>query len=189
MWICFPLNISIIANLKFLDPACGCGNFLIITYRELRRLELEVLKMQVDSAYISLFEDISKLIKVNVNQFYGIEIEDFPAQIAKVGLWLVDHQMNNLVSNYFGMYYVRLPLVDSATIVCDNALRIDWESVVPKNELNYILGNPPFAGSKFMTKEQRNEITDTYKGYKNSGVIDYVSGWFYKAADFRVILF
>jgi len=173
-----------IANLKFLDPACGCGNFLIITYRELRRLELEVLKMQVESAYISLFEDISKLIKVNVNQFYGIEIEDFPAQIAKVGLWLVDHQMNNLVSNYFGMYYVRLPLVDSATIVCDNALRIDWESVVPKNELNYILGNPPFAGSKFMTKEQRNEITDTYKGYKNSGVIDYVSGWFYKAADF-----
>ena len=173
-----------IANLKFLDPACGCGNFLIITYRELRRLELEVLKMQVESAYISLFEDISKLIRVNVNQFHGIEIEDFPAQIAKVGLWLVDHQMNNLVSNYFGMYYVRLPLVDSATIVCDNALRIDWESVVPKNELNYILGNPPFAGSKFMTKEQRNEITDTYKGYKNSGVIDYVSGWFYKAADF-----
>ncbi len=173
-----------IANLKFLDPACGCGNFLIITYRELRRLELEVLKMQVESAYINLFEDVTKLIRVNVNQFYGIEIEDFPAQIAKVGMWLVDHQMNNLVSNYFGMYYVRLPLVDSATIVCDNALRIDWESVVPKNELNYILGNPPFAGSKFMTKEQRNEITDIYKGYKNSGVIDYVSGWFYKAADF-----
>ena len=173
-----------IANLKFLDPACGCGNFLIITYRELRRLELEVLKMQVESAYINLFEDVTKLIRVNVNQFYGIEIEDFPAQIAKVGMWLVDHQMNNLVSNYFGMYYVRLPLVDSATIVCDNALRIDWESVVPKNELNYILGNPPFAGSKFMTKEQRNEITGIYKGYKNSGVIDYVSGWFYKAADF-----
>ena len=173
-----------IANLKFLDPACGCGNFLIITYRELRRLELEVLKMQVDSAYISLFDDISKLIKVNVNQFYGIEIEDFPSQIAKVGMWLMDHQMNLEVSNYFGLYYIRLPLVDSATIICDNALRIDWESVVPKSELNYILGNPPFVGASLMNKEQKAEAVAVFGKIKLSNSIDYVGAWYHKAANY-----
>ncbi len=171
-----------IANLKFLDPACGCGNFLIITYRELRRLELEVLKMQVESAYISLFEDISKLIRVNVNQFYGIEIEDFPAQIAKVGMWLMDHQMNIEASNYFGLYYVRLPLVDSATIVCDNALRIDWESVVPKSELNYILGNPPFVGLALRNKEQQEDMQKVFSNNKRAGRLDYVTAWYKKAA-------
>lgn len=171
-----------IANLKFLDPACGCGNFLIITYRELRRLELEVLKMQVESAYINLFEDISKLIRVNVNQFYGIEIEDFPAQIAKVGMWLMDHQMNIEASNYFGLYYVRLPLVDSATIVCDNALRIDWECVVPKNELNYILGNPPFVGLALRNKEQQEDMQRVFSDNKRAGRLDYVTAWYKKAA-------
>ncbi len=172
-----------IANLKFLDPACGCGNFLIITYRELRRLELEVLKMQVESAYINLFEDISKLIRVNVNQFYGIEIEDFPAQIAKVGLWLMDHQMNIEASNYFGLYYVRLPLVDSATIVCDNALRIDWESVVSKNELNYILGNPPFVGFTYMTASQKEDMKHIFPGAKN---LDLVTAWYKIASDYII---
>jgi hypothetical protein len=125
-----------IANLKFLDPACGCGNFLIITYRELRALELEVLKMKISAHQRVL--DISPLLKVTVEQFYGIEYEDFPCQIATVGMWLIDHQMNLRASEQFGTYYARLPLTQSATIVRGNALRIDWESVVPKEELSYI---------------------------------------------------
>ena len=176
-----------IARLKFLDPACGCGNFLIITYRELRLLELEILKMKIGSKQLIL--DITPLLKVSVEQFYGIEYEDFPCQIATVGMWLIDHQMNLLVSEQFGQYYARLPLTQSATIVHGNALRIDWETVVPKNELSYILGNPPFVGSKMMSEEQRDDmaqiITDKNGNpTKGAGVLDYVSAWYYKAAKY-----
>jgi hypothetical protein len=124
-----------ITGLKFLDPACGCGNFLIITYRELRLLELEILKIKAGSRQLIL--DISLLLKVSVEQFYGIEYEDFPCQIAQVGMWLMDHQMNLRVADYFGQYFARLPLTQSATIVHGNALTIEWESIVPKYELSF----------------------------------------------------
>lgn len=174
-----------IASLKFLDPACGCGNFLIITYRELRLLELEILKMKVGTNQMVL--DISHLLKVSVEQFYGIEYEDFPCQIAQVGMWLIDHQMNLRASEQFGQYYARLPLTQSATIVRGNALRIDWESIVPKQELSYILGNPPFVGSKMMTDEQRDDMAKAIideKGNlpKGAGILDYVAAWYFKTA-------
>jgi len=167
-----------IAHLKFLDPACGCGNFLIITYRELRLLELEILKMQ--SGNTQMIIDISQLLKVSVEQFYGIEYDDFPCQIATVGMWLIDHQMNIRVSEHFGTYYARLPLTQSAIIVHGNALRIDWQSVAPKRELSFILGNPPFSGRRYRTQEQVEDVS-MYFSYKD---IDYVACWFKKAAYF-----
>ena len=178
-----------IARLKFLDPACGCGNFLIITYRELRELELEVLKMRINSNQLML--DIAPLLRVNVEQFYGIEYEDFPCQIAEVGMWLMDHQMNLRASEQFGTYYARLPLTQSATIVHGNALRIDWESIVPKNELSYILGNPPFVGYSNQSAQQKEDILSVYldekgKPFKNAGKNDYVAAWYYKASALMV---
>ncbi|MDD3889932.1 MAG: N-6 DNA methylase [Syntrophomonadaceae bacterium] len=177
-----------LSKLKFLDPACGCGNFLIITYRELRRLELEVLKMLIDNSG-QLVMDISPYCIVNVNQFYGIEIEEFPSQIAQTGMWLIDHQMNTIVAEHFGLYYARLPLEQSATIINDNALTVDWECIVPKKELSYILGNPPFIGYSFQNSEQKADILNTFVDYegktiKNAGKIDYVAAWYFKAANY-----
>jgi len=170
-----------IAALKFLDPACGCGNFLIITYRELRRLELDILKTLHARDRVL---DITALLKVNVEQFYGIEIEDFPCQVAQVGMWLVDHQMNLLVSEEFGQYFVRLPLGRGAKIEHTNALRLDWETVVPKNGLSYILGNPPFVGYSNQTPEQKSDMRYVFNAVKNAGKLDYVCAWYKKAADF-----
>jgi hypothetical protein len=174
-----------ISRLNFLDPACGCGNFLIVTYRELRLLELEILKMQTGSRQLIL--DVSLLLKVGVEQFYGIEYEEFPCQIAQVGMWLMDHQMNMKVSDQFGLYYTRLPLTQSATIVHGNALRIDWENVVLKQELSYILGNPPFVGYSNQNEDQKSDMLSVYldkkgKPFKTAGKIDYVAAWYYKAA-------
>ena len=175
-----------ISQLKFLDPACGCGNFLIITYRELRRLELEVLKMKLSQfAYKQggwWEKSLEKEIRVNVNQFYGIELEDFPGQIAPVGMWLMDHQMNNVVAEHFGLPFVRLPLTKSATIVHGNALRINWESVVPKSELSYILGNPPFVGASMMNSEQKNDAVAIFGEIPRSNSLDYVGAWYHKAS-------
>jgi len=168
-----------LASLKFLDPACGCGNFLVISYRELRLLELEVLEILLGKERVL---DIHSEIKVNVNQFYGIEIEEFPAQIAQVALWLVDHQMNLLVRERFGTYFVRIPLTATASIHHVNALATDWESVVPKAELSYILGNPPFLGARIMGKQQKSEVEAVFAGLKNSGNLDYVTCWYKKAA-------
>ena len=170
-----------ISRLKFLDPACGCGNFLIITYRELRLLEFEILKMRNGFTRQRIL-DISPLLKLNVEQFYGIEREDFPCQIATVGMWLIDHQMNLRVSEHFGQYYARLPLTQSATIVHGNALRIDWESVVPKDELSYILGNPPFIGASMMSATQKADAVAIFGKIKLSNSIDYVGAWYHKAA-------
>jgi type II restriction/modification system DNA methylase subunit YeeA len=170
-----------ISRLKFLDPACGCGNFLIITYRELRILELELLKMKVGTNQLTL--DISHLLKVTVEQFYGIEYEDFPCQIAQVGMWLMDHQMNIRAAEQFGMYYARLPLTQSATIVNGNALTIDWESVVPKHELSYILGNPPFVGARVMSEVQKADMLSVFDNTKGVGNLDYVTAWYKKAAE------
>jgi hypothetical protein len=163
-----------LSTLKFLDPACGCGNFLIITYRELRLLELEILRALNKSGQGVL--DVSQLLQINVDQFSGIEYEEFPARIAEVAMWLIDHQMNMLVSNEFGQYFVRLPLKKSANIVHADALETDWESVVSKNELSYIIGNPPFIGSKIMKQNQRDQIVKEFDNADGSGVLDYVTG-------------
>ncbi|GAB4485168.1 MAG: N-6 DNA methylase [Thermodesulfovibrionales bacterium] len=171
-----------IAKLKFLDPACGCGNFLVIAYRELRKLELEILRAARQSDQHHL--DIFSLVQVDVDQFYGIEIEEFPSQIAQVALWLTDHQMNMMVSEEFGQYFRRLPLVHAPNIVCGNALRMDWNSVISAYEVDYILGNPPFVGSKFLNDEQRSEMAEVFTGTSHYGVLDYVTAWYMKAVHY-----
>lgn len=171
-----------ISQLKFLDPACGCGNFLVITYRELRLLELEVLRATYKSGQGVL--DISDIIWLDVDMMYGIEYEEFPARIAEVAMWLIDHQMNMLISNEFGQYFARLPLKKSAKIVHGDALEVNWEDVVAKNQLSYIIGNPPFIGSKIMSQFQRNQIIKEFDNSKGCGVLDYVSGWYLKAAKY-----
>ncbi len=171
-----------ISTYHFLDPACGCGNFLIITYRELRLLELEVLRVLNKSGQRVI--DVSSIILIDVDQFYGIEYEEFPARIAEVAMWLIDHQMNMLVSNEFGQYFVRLPLKKAAQIRHADALETDWESVVTKNDLSFIIGNPPFIGSKIMKQSQRDQIVKEFDNADGSGVLDYVTGWYIKAAKF-----
>jgi hypothetical protein len=171
-----------LSTLKFLDPACGCGNFLVITYRELRLLEFEVLKALNKSG--QTFLDVSQILWINVDQFSGIEYEEFPARIAEVAMWLIDHQMNMLVSSEFGQYFVRLPLKKSANIVHADALETDWENVVSKNELSFIIGNPPFIGSKIMKQSQRDQIVKEFDNADGSGVLDYVTGWYIKAAKY-----
>lgn len=166
-----------LAKLLFFDPACGCGNFLVITYRELRLLELEVIQeILKGSEGLQQVTSVNDYVKVNVDQLYGIELEEFPAQIAQVAMWLIDHQMNMRISEAFGEYYVRLPLQKSANITHGNALRIDWSSL--SNSFDCILGNPPFVGSKMMTQEQRDEIKELFTGNDGAGVLDYVTGWY-----------
>ena len=164
-----------IASLTFLDPACGCGNFLLIAYRELRRLEMDVLEeLHKDSP--EQFLDISQLCKVSVSQFYGIEIEPFPAEIAKVALWLMDHLCNMEVADRFGQYFARIPIKDAPHIVCANALTTDW----PRTD--YIMGNPPFlwANAEGMDAEKRSNMKALFPDNKN---LDFVCGWYKKAND------
>lgn len=169
-----------ISKLKFLDPACGCGNFLIIAYRELRLLELELLKRRLGQVVLGF--GVASYIRIKPEQFFGIEIDEFPARIAQTAMWLMDHQMNEIASLAFGQNIIDLPLGKGATIFIGNALQKDWEEVIPKNELSYILGNPPFIGSKMMTKEQREDIISVFGKVKGVGVLDYVSGWYVKAS-------
>ncbi len=171
-----------IANLYFLDPACGCGNFLIITYRELRDLEILVLQ-ELDKTG-QLVIDISRIIQVDVNQFAGIEYDEFAVRVAEVAMWLIDHQMNIKVSNTFGQYFVRLPLKKAAKIVNGNALRIDWEEIVSKEKLNFILGNPPFVGKQLQNADQKADMNHVLGDIKGAGVLDYVTAWYIKAAEF-----
>ena len=170
-----------LANLTFFDPACGCGNFLVIAYRELRLLELEVLK-ELYKDQLAL--DIAGILKLNVDQFYGIEIEEFPAQIAQVAMWLTDHQMNLKVSEAFGQYFVRLPLEKSATVRHDNALEVDWEEVVPKNKLDYILGNPPFIGKHLQSAAQKSALSLVFAGKKGVKNLDFVAAWYRLAVEY-----
>jgi hypothetical protein len=220
-----------ISQLKFLDPACGCGNFLVITYRELRLLELEILRATYKNGQGVL--DVSEIMLLDVDMMYGIEYEEFPARIAEVAMWLIDHQMNMLISNEFGQYFARLPLKKSAKIVHGDALEVDWgtlkvvdEITIKADQLNfkilnepiteygtvnviatdakeikrtqdfpshqakekirydYIIGNPPFIGSKIMSQFQRNQIIKEFNNSKGCGVLDYVSGWYLKAAKY-----
>jgi hypothetical protein len=162
-----------LANLRFLDPACGCGNFLVIAYRELRLLEAEVLKA-LNGRQQQL--DISHLALLDVDAFHGIEIGEWPARIAETAMWLMDHQMNIRLSEQFGQYFVRLPLRKSPKIVLGNALRLDWKEILPPKQCSYVLGNPPFVGGKYQTPEQRADMADLVGNVKNSGLLDYVAG-------------
>jgi hypothetical protein len=171
-----------LASQRFIDPACGCGNFLVITYREIRKLEIELLVELTRNGQQVL--DVSLLSKIDVDDFYGIEIEEFPSQIAKVALWLMDHVMNVELSYAFGHSFARLPLRKSATIINANALQIDWETVLPPQSCSYLFGNPPFHGSKFLTAPQKADVDSIFPGHKQRGVIDYVGCWYKKAVDY-----
>lgn len=170
-----------IAGLRFLDPACGCGNFLVITYRELRLLEIEVLQALYANQRAL---DIQHLSRVDVDAFFGIELKEWPARIAEVAMWLMDHQMNIRLSEAFGEYYVRLPLRKSPTIVCGNALRLDWKEILPRDNCSYVLGNPPFVGKHLMTPEQSRDMKLVWGSTQGTGVLDYVTAWYRKAAEY-----
>ena len=177
-----------ISQLRFLDPACGCGNFLIISYRELRLLELEIVKLLLKAQTLTSINDY---FLIDVDQFYGIEYEEFPAQIAQVAMWLIDHQMNMEASEAFGEYYVRLPLKKSATIIHGNALQIDWQSLIESIPLqnvevkfDYILGNPPFIGKHLQNSIQREEVKNIFAELKTAGDLDYVCAWYKIACDY-----
>ncbi|MFM8901043.1 MAG: DNA methyltransferase [Burkholderiales bacterium] len=163
-------------SLNFLDPACGCGNFLVITYRELRLLELAVLRAAYQDGQQLL--DIHQRLSVDVDQFYGIEIEEFPAQIAQVALWLVDHQMNMMAGEEFGLYFARIPLKATPHIVHGNALRVDWEVVLPAARCAYVLGNPPFLGKKEQSPQQKADFGAVMSALPGSGVLDFVAAWY-----------
>jgi hypothetical protein len=171
-------------QLTFFDPACGCGNFLVISYRELRELELKVLRAdnELSEHRGQLAVDVHGLIGVNVDQFFGIEIEEFPAQIAQVALWLVDHQMNLRVSVEFGLYFARIPLKSSPGIRHANALRLDWSEVLPAERCSYVLGNPPFLGKTYQSKEQKADLGAVMHGIHGAGDLDFVCGWYVLAA-------
>ena len=171
-----------LARLRFLDPACGCGNFLVITYRELRSLEIEILKLLYPQTQQEL--NIQRLSLVDVDAFYGIEISEWPVRIAEVAMWLMDHQMNIRLSEAFGQYFVRLPLKKSPTIACGNALRLDWKEILPPAKCSYILGNPPFVGQSFQTKEQKADQHIVLANVQARGVLDYVCNWYVLAAEY-----
>ncbi len=169
-----------IANLKFLDPACGSGNFLTETYISLRKLENEVIET-LNKGQIGIGEENISPIQVSIGQFYGIEINDFAVTVAKTALWIAESQMMKETEKLLHINLDFLPLKTYANIIEANALRIDWQEVVPKEELNYIMGNPPFVGFTYMTKEQKKDVETLYPKVKN---IDYVSCWYKKASDY-----
>jgi len=169
-------------GLTFFDPACGCGNFLVIAYRELRQLELELLRAAHTTGQLAL--DVHQMIALDVDQFCGIEIEEFPAQIAQVALWLIDHQMNLKVSEEFGMYFARIPLMTSPRIVHGNALTLDWNDVLPAERASYVMGNPPFVGKQHQSAEQKLDVAPLFSRLEGGGVLDFVAAWYIKAADY-----
>ena len=175
-----------LASLTFLDPACGSGNFLTETYLSLRRLENKVL-VELSHGQVTMYSASESPIQVSISQFYGIEINDFAVTVAKTALWIAESQMMKETEKILLVPLDFLPLKTNAFIVEGNALRVDWESVVPKSKLNYIMGNPPFVGYSLQSKEQKSDILSIYvdekgKPYKTAGKIDYVAGWYYKAA-------
>ncbi len=174
-----------LADIRIADPACGCGNFLVVSYRELKTLELQaveaILKTE-DNRDRSVFMDwVKDYSKVSINQFYGIEIEEFPVDIARVSMWLMEHVMNCRFGKLLGTVIPSIPLKTGAQIVCANALRTDWETVFPVQNLSYIIGNPPFGGASTMTKEQKAEVRAVFNGVECSGTLDYVTAWYGKS--------
>ena len=168
-----------LGGLRFFDPACGCGNFLIIAYRELRQLEIEVLRLLRPSGQLDVLAET--LSVVDVDQFYGIEIGEFPARIAETALWMMDHIMNNELSEAFGQTYVRIPLRKSPHIIHGDALETDWAALLPPADCDYVLGNPPFVGAKYQSAEQRAQVRRIAGLGKSGGTLDYVAAWYIKA--------
>ncbi len=177
-----------ISKLRFLDPACGCGNFLITSYRELRLLELAIVEKLLKGQMVT---NINQYFLVDLDQFYGIELSEFPSQIAGVAMFLIDHQCNMMVSDRFGEYIPLIPLQKSAVIVNDNALRLDWQSIIKPLDgetesprYHYILGNPPFLGYAWQSSDQKADMNLVTSSYNGAGVLDYVAAWYIKAADY-----
>ena len=175
-----------LGSLKFFDPACGCGNFLIIAYRELRLLEIEVICYIRDTtaATDQAVLDAAWQSVVDVDQFYGIELGEFPAGIAETALWMRDHIMNNRLSLEFGQTFVRIPLEKSPHIVHGDSLETEWSGLLPPGDCSFVLGNPPFVGAKQQTAEQRAQVRGIAALGKNGGTLDYVAAWFIKAGEY-----
>lgn len=172
-----------LSTLTFFDPACGCGNFLVIAYRELRKLENEVVAALYGDSQRGLL-DIGTQCRVNVGQFYGIEIDEAAAHIARVALWITDHQMNQITADRFGTTRPTVPLISTPHIFHGNSLRTDWNDVLPAEQCSFIISNPPFIGKKEQTKEQKQELLEVAAGLKGAGVLDYVCCWYFLAAQY-----
>jgi N-6 DNA Methylase len=171
-----------LSRLTFMDPACGCGNFLVIAYRELRMLELSVLHQLWDGQRVM---DIAAFSLVNVDQFYGIEYEEFPARIAEVAMWMTDHIANNDLSLAFGQSFARIPLKQSAKIIHGDALEVDWADLLPPEKCHYIMGNPPFIGQSYQSPLQREQMARVINAQSGkAGSLDYVAAWFIKAGQY-----
>ena len=171
-----------LSTLRFFDPACGCGNFLIISYRELRLLEIDLLKTLRRDGQLAL--DVSRMSQIDVDQFYGIELGEFPARIAEVALYMMDHIMNNKLSVEFGENYARFPLTKSPHIKQADALEIDWQDLIAPSDCSYVLGNPPFGGAKYQSDKQREQVRRIAQLGGSGGTLDYVTAWFIKAGDY-----
>ena len=171
-----------LSEMVFFDPACGCGNFLIIAYRELRQLELELLRELNPKGQRVM--DVAALSRLNVDQFYGIEIDEFPSRIAEVAMWMMDHIMNNRLSLEFGEHYARIPLVSSPHILNADALETNWEAFLPAERCSYVFGNPPFIGAKYQTADQRLQVRNIAQLGGSGGTLDYVCAWFLKAGEY-----
>jgi hypothetical protein len=172
-----------LGGLTFFDPACGCGNFLVVAYRELRKLELEVLKRLHQHAHIQLTMDLAAMRKVDPSQFYGIEILEFPSRIAETAIYLVDHLANEELGRAFGANVVDLPLTTTANIHTGNALRMDWNDVLPVAKAHYVFGNPPFVAKGERSNEQVRDM-DIVFGRSTVADLDYVAAWYEKAATY-----
>lgn len=171
-----------LGQMKFLDPACGCGNFLVIAYRELRRLEMDVLAARFGEGITE--GDVRAECRLHVGQMFGIEIEEWPVRIAEVALWLMDHQMNQELFHRFGQARATTPLTRSAHIRHGNALRVDWNDVLPASECSFVMGNPPFVGKKEQSSEQKQDVAEIWGDLKGAGTLDYVTCWYAKAIEY-----
>ena len=175
-----------LGELRFFDPACGCGNFLIIAYRELRLLEIEVIReiraATGDSEQEML--DVEWVSIVNVDQFYGIELGEFSVRIAETAMWMMDHIMNNRLSVEFGRTYTRIPLSTAPHVIAGDALETDWAALLPPEDCSFVFGNPPFVGAKFQSPEQRAQVRRIASLGKSGGTLDYVTAWFIRAGDY-----
>lgn len=164
-----------LGELRLFDPACGCGNFLIVAYRELRELEIDVIRE---------LGELQFFCRLNVSQFYGIEIGEFPARIAETALWMMDHIMNNRLALEMGSPFVRIPLTESPHIVHGDALEMDWEDILPTEACSFVLGNPPFVGAKLQSDNQRSQVQRIANLGGSGGTLDYVSAWYIKAGSY-----
>ena len=178
-----------LGGLTFFDPACGCGNFLVIAYRELRLLEIEVIRELVEyerdeGGGFARRLDVGSLSRLDVDRFHGIELGEFPARIAETALWMMDHLMNNRLSLEFGESYARIPLRRSPRIVCGDALEMDWDTVLAPSRCSFVFGNPPFAGAKFQSAAQRAQSQRVAALGGTGGTLDYVTAWFIRAGEY-----